>query len=339
MDDFDDILASGDEAAIEAALESLDGGFDMLFDEDHAESSVTSEGVAPVIAPEVEQAKPEDTQAPVVEANSETDVEDTDSSPAQEAAQETQIESKNGKHLLPYGVLSASREETAKAKDALQEAATENETLKQQLAERERQLALHGEQLKGAGVDPKLLPEHMLRDPEFMAKLKEDYPDIGDVVSALAAQVQSSKKVELQTTEADPLEVAFAETEHLQSWRDNDLDRWQLAKQIDDRLAGDPSFEQKTITERFTEVERRVMSAFGDQAQAEVIDNKIITPVVKPSLAAPIPNSPTDIGSQGNDSNPNTQLLDQDAATMTAQMNGMSEAAIEALLEDAADFL
>ncbi|MEC4724264.1 hypothetical protein HWQ46_01715 [Shewanella sp. D64] len=338
MENFDEILASGDEAAIDAALEQMDVDGDVLFQAEGEEEGTTAQTEAQ-----------EPTPDQVTANESETDVENPDSSSAlpdvvlaeaDPEQGEPQIESKNGKHYLPYGVLSAAREEAATVKTALETSTAENEALKQQVASFESKTNLYSEQLKSAGIDPKLLPEQMLNDPAVMDKLKEDYPDLGEVVFALAAQlrqVSTSQPTTQPAIEPDPLEIAFSETAHLQSWHTSDPDRWQMAQQIDNRLAEDPSFEHTPLTERFAEVEKRVMSAFGDPlpvAEPAIQSEAPVTP-----LAAPIPNSPTDIGHQGNDLNPNAQLLDQDAATMTANMAGMSDAAIEALLADTSDFL
>ncbi|GGI85725.1 hypothetical protein GCM10007978_24220 [Shewanella hanedai] len=340
MENFDEILASGDEAAIDAALEQMDVDGDVLFQADGVEEDSTTQSEANEPTPD--QVTANESETDVVNPDSSSalpDVVPAEADPEPEQG-EAQIESKNGKHYLPYGVLSAAREEAATVKTALETSTAENEALKQQVASFESKTNLYSEQLKSAGIDPKLLPEQMLNDPAVMDKLKEDYPDLGEVVFALAAQlrqVSTSQATSEPATEPDPLEVAFSETAHLQSWHTSDPDRWQMAQQIDNRLAEDPSFEHTPLTERFAEVEKRVMSAFGDPLP--VAEPAIQSEAPPTPIAAPIPNSPTDIGHQGNDLNPNAQLLDQDAATMTANMASMSDAAIEALLADTSDFL
>jgi len=338
---FDEILESGDEAAIEAALAEMETTGDVLFDDGDAEE------VAPVVAQKEEvpqEAAP--AQEVAATATSETDVANTESSPAQEqpaATEENQsIETKNGKGTIPFGVLSAAREEANTAKAALEVAQAEAETLKKQIAESDQMKSLYSQQLDKAGIELGLTPEQMLSDPKVMDQLKEDYPGIGEAVAAIAAQLQPQQpEVKPQAPQEqgpdDATQTAFDGSAHLKNWLDSDAERWQLAQQIDQRLANDPSFANKTITERFTEVEKRVMSAFGDAVPATATTEQPAA-TTKPQTA-PIPNTPSDIGHQGADNSRNAQLLDQDAASLTAQMANMSDADIEAALAEASDFL
>jgi hypothetical protein len=103
-----------------------------------------------------------------------------------------------------------------------------------------------------------------------------------------------------------------------------------MAEAIDDELFNDPSFKNKPIAERFAEVEKRVNAAFGAEHQQKPSNA---------SLGDAIPNSPTDLGMQASDRNSTSNLLDKDAATITAEMDNMTPSQVEALLEEASDFL
>jgi hypothetical protein len=173
----------------------------------------------------------------------------------------------------------------------------------------------------------------MLKDPELMERIKDEYPELGELVSELANQIQQygtkNQPAPQQPTSQNEVQDAFSNSQHLKQWMESDVDKWDMAKVIDDKLAKDPSFANKSVAERFKEVEKRVQSAFGEQHKP------------KPSNAnsAPIPNTPTDVGTQASDMSANANLLDKDAATITAEMEGMTEAQIEAMLESASDFL
>lgn len=345
--DFDEILASGDEAAIEAALAEMETSGDVLFSEEDDET-------APVEAP---------VEAPaVVEPIAENDVATPEPSPADTtvkqpgvreidgklyaeiSADNAVIQSKNGKHHVPYDVLANARQETMSTKAQLDELTQANSKLQVSFDETKRVSELYSKQLGDAGLDPELLPEQMLKDPALMAQIKEDYPQIGELVGALASQLeQKSAQAAASQAEApqaqapvaaDPFRAAFEQTAHLKAWQADDIDRWDFAQKVDSRLAEDPLFESKPLAERLAEVERRTMAAFGDELPALAEKQ---SPSTNPK--APIPNTPTDIGHQGSDTNPHAHILDQDAGSMTTQMESMTEAQIEALLSDASNFL
>jgi len=350
--DFDEILASGDEAAIEAALAEMETSGDILFSEEDDEP-------APVEPP---------VEAPaVVEPVAENDVATPESSPteptvkqpgvreidgklyAEISADNAVIQSKNGKHHVPYDVLANARQEGMATKAQLDELTQANSKLQASLDETNRVSELYSKQLGDAGLDPELLPEQMLKDPALMAQIKEDYPQIGEVVSALASQLEqrsaqaAASQAEAPQAEApkaqapvaaDPLRAAFEQTAHLKAWQADDIDRWDFAQKVDSRLAEDPLFESKPLAERLAEVERRTMAAFGDELPALAEKE---SPTISPK--APIPNTPTDVGHQGSDTNPHAHILDQDAGSMTTQMESMTEAQIEALLSDVSNIL
>jgi hypothetical protein len=347
--DFDEILASGDEAAIDAALEEMETSGDILFGDDEEgeiETPVVVEPIAeetdvvvPAVAEPAQESSP--AEAPVTQPG----VREIDGKLYAEVSSDNAvIESKNGKHHVPYDVLANARQESIDAKAQLDELTQANQKLQSDFDETKRVSELYSKQLGEAGLDPKLLPEQMLKDPALMAQVKEDYPQIGELVEALASQLQQQPaQVATPQAQEPSVDATFQETfdqsAHLKSWMNSDKDRWEFAQQVDNKLADDPSFENKPLSERLAEVERRTMAAFGDEVS--VVAEKPLVPATPstPAQAAPIPNTPTDIGIQGSDTNPHAHILDQDAGAMTAQMGNMTEAQIEALLTEASDFL
>lgn len=344
---FDEVLDSGDEAAIEAALAEMEASGDILFgDEEDETEPVTEEAVVEAKIEETDVVTP--TKEEVAQESSTTKVEAKQSGVreidgklyAEISSDNAVIESKNGKHHVPYDVLAAARQQSMDTKAQLDELTQANSKLQRDFEETKRVSELYSKQLGEAGLDPKLLPEQMLNDPELMAQVKEDYPQIGELVEALAKQLTPKTEqtaAPQAESPADPLNTAFNKTAHLKTWMNEDPDRWDFAKQVDNKLANDPSFENKPLSERLAEVERRVMAAFGDELTVEA--EKPPEKITASTPAAPIPNSPTDIGHQGSDTNAYAHILDQDAGSMTASMQGMSEAQIEAMLTDVSDFL
>ena len=349
MDNLDDILENGTPEEIEAALADVDLDGDTLFgDEDGSEVS------EPVVDTKEEPAAEAEAEQEQSKEQAETDVKPESSSEASEQkgdvpegfveidgkyyVEATDITSKNGQHSLPYDVLVKARQRAADAEAASQRIADEKAELESKYEETKQLAELHSSQLKEAGIDARKLPKQMLEDPELLARIKEEYPDLGEMVGALAEQLrehnankQASQEPQKQEEPAsdNSLQTAFESSKHLKSWRDNDSDKWEMAQVIDEKLASDPSFKNKSVAERFAEVEKRVQSAFGEQHKPK--------PSEVPSAA--IPNSPTDLGSQASDLSANASLLDKDAATMTDEMSNMTEAQIDALLSEASDVL
>lgn len=343
---FDEVLESGDEAAIEAVLAEMETSGDVLFgDEEELSAPTQKQEVVEtkteennVVTPPKEEVTPE--SLPTEEDVKQPGVKEIDGKLyAEISADNAVIESKNGKHHVPYDVLATARQKSIDAEAKLNELTQENSKLQADFEETKRVSELYSKQLGEAGLDPKLLPEQMLKDPELMAQVKEDYPQIGELVEALASQLspntEQTATPQAESPNENPINTAFDESAHLKTWMNEDPDRWDFAKQVDQKLANDPSFENKPLSERLAEVERRTMAAFGDDltVEAEKPPQKV-TP-----QAAPIPNTPTDIGQQGSDTNAYTHILDQDAGQMSASMQGMTEAQIEAMLTDVSDFL
>jgi len=339
VDELDEILATGTDEEIEAALAGLDIDGETLFGGEDGEKE-------PVVETKQEAPAAESKQE-VSEAPAKTDVEGESSTKEGESpegfveidgkyyVEATDVSSKNGQHSLPYEVLAQARERAAAAEAERERLATEKAELESQFEETKRVAELHSSQLKEAGMDPRKLPGEMLKDPELMERIKDEYPELGELVSELASQIQQygSKNQPAPETPQAPsqneVQEAFAQSQHLKQWMQNDVDKWDMAKVIDDKLTKDPSFANKTVAERFKEVEKRVQSAFGEQHKP------------KPSNtdSAPIPNTPTDIGTQANDLSASAGLLEKDAATIAAEMEGMTEQQVEAMLESVSDYL
>ena len=335
---FDEVMNNGTDEEIEAAIAEMELSSGDLFGEEAEET------------PEQKQ------EVTVDKTSTEHDVVKSEPSPAEEAKtgvfekdgkffvevskDNAGLESKNGKHNLPYALLEGARGEATSYKAQLEEQQRVNAELQTGLDDSKRMSELYSKQLGEAGLDPQLLPEQMLNDPKLMAQIKEDYPQIGELVSALAGKMQQAPvqqtPVEAQASQ-DPVEDAFNQSANLKDWQTGDADRWEMAKLIDSKLAKDPSFDNKTPSERFLEVEKRVMNAFGDELPSAA--QQPVAPVVPQQQRAPLPNTPTDLGFAGNDLSPNAALLDQDVGTMAASMEGMSEADIEAMLEGVSNFL
>ena len=345
-EEFDDILESGDESAIESALEEM-GVEDALLGDGETQEPEAEKSNEP------EQSQDEGTQE-AEQANTETDVkETTESSTEGEVSEADYIEkdgkhyvladgvaSKNGEHRLPYEVLERTRQEKQQLAQEREQLAQEKAELEARASEYERTSNLYKQQLEEANLDPKLLPEQMLQDPELLERIKTDYPELGDAFGAMVNQFNQLKQSQTQaqpsqTQDNQPdaaFQQAFDSSDHLKTWMTSDAEKWSKAQQIDEQLADDPAFANKPVSERLAEVERRTMLAFENkQTQQPKASDKL--------SGTPLPNSPTDIANAGSSTGSNTHILEHDAETLTAEMSSMSTDAIESLLEDVSDFI
>lgn len=353
--ELEQALASGDEDAIAAALENVEVTTEQLLGE-----SSDVEETAEIKEDTVVEPEPADTKQ--TEAPEETDVKSDSSTPdeklvSQEAEEQEDLNSENavvstkdGLKTIPYSVLSNARERAAETEKRLNESESQLEQERQARAEAEAKLAeqqrmnqMFTKQLENAGLDPEKTPEQILQDEESMSRLADENPEMAKLIQYLGQKVLSSEQgasqqqdqqSQIPTTTPVDFETAFNNTTDLKNWRENDLDRWELAVAKESQLLNDPSFANKSHSERLAEVERLVKAEFGDSAESPAQSK----PEPKP-VETPIPTSPSDIGNSRPDLNPNAQFFEQDGAAMASQMESMSEAQVEALLAEAADEL
>ena len=264
----------------------------------------------------------------------------------------SQIVAKGGKHNIPYEVLERARtsgsESQAKIKE-LEEMLNEKNgqfemsSKKQQIAER---------QLQEAGIDLEKLPEEVLNDPEAMQRIKDELPgEAGQIIEALVGRLKASetqnqapqqdKTAQPEQQSAHPVNDALASEalKELNAWQSGDTDRWDMALVIDKQLQNNPEFAQVPIHERFAEVQRRTKLAFGDPVQAG-IDQELAKQEQQEQQAKQkqvIPNSPSEIssGDRALASTGHQALAEQDAMALEEAMSGMSDAEMEAFLEEA----
>lgn len=280
-------------------------------------------------------------QAPDVELDNGTDTKQTDVQPApsagevaagNEQAAANQVEeqangpekvvmAKNGQHTIPYEVLEQARNEAKQLREQLTQA-------QQAQVERDKLQAL----LEKNGIDPSVDPDDISQ--EELEQLAREYPDIGKALMAVANKLD---KLEPQAAPqqvqpaANPAQAALQAVPDLAAWRDGDQDRFDMALTIDDKLQADPAWSNKPLAERFAEVARRTKLAFGDEVEAP--------PAKAPGKAAEkpadhIPSSPSELGQTHHA--PATGIERYGAmsqAELVGELGAMSEAQIEALLE------
>lgn len=230
------------------------------------------------------------------------------------------ILAKNGQHTIPYEVLEQSRNEVKVLREQL--AASQ-----QAQAERDKLQAL----MEKHGINPDVDPDDISQ--EELAQLAQDYPDLGKSIAAIASKLQ---RLEQQAAPQpvplaiNPVQAALQAVPDLMSWREKDPDRFDFAIIVDEKLQADPSWQGKSLDERFAEAARRTKLAFGDE----------VTPPTKaPGKEADkpadfIPSSPSALGQTHHAAPTGVERFGAMSQTeLIGEMGAMTDAQMDALLE------
>ncbi|WP_224552876.1 hypothetical protein [Pectobacterium versatile] len=259
------------------------------------------------------------------------------------------ILSRDGKHTIPYDVLEAERAEKRRLSEANQRTSTE-------LVEAQRQLEVFTRQINDAGLQPAQLPEKAKITPEQIATVRESFPEVANVLDALTQKVeylQSAQPVPVvsQPVNDNPAMAALDATPDLKNWQGSDPDRFTLAVHIDETLKLDPVWKDKPLNERFGEVVKRTRAAYGESVESapqqpmqaaqqqpttEELQQKAADLLAKANASSQLPASPSDVGSTTqHTASPLEQAANADPDQLQAMFAGMTDAQIEALLEQA----
>jgi hypothetical protein len=235
------------------------------------------------------------------------------------------ILAKSGQHTIPYDVLELARNENKVLREQL--------SLSQQAqAERDTLQAL----LEKHGINPDADPDQLNLDE--VEQLAQDFPEIGKAMAAMARKIQLLEQpavVQPVQPAVNPVQAALQAVPDLMNWREQDQDRFDFAIIVDEKLQVDPAWQGKSLDERFAEAARRTKLAFGDMVETAP------PPAKAPSMEADkpadfIPSSPSALGQTHQA--PESGVARYGAmsqADLTAEMGAMTDAQLEALLEQA----
>ncbi|HEI6853039.1 TPA: hypothetical protein SJ558_004118 [Yersinia enterocolitica] len=258
------------------------------------------------------------------------------------------ILSKDGQHVIPYDVLVAERAEKQRLVGSNQQTATE-------LAEARRQLAALTRQINSAGMQPVPLPEKAQVTPEQINFIRENFPEMAAVLDTVVQKIdylqQGQPAQATHQPSGNPVADAMNAVPDLKSWQDQDPDRFTLAVHIDTNLQNDPAWKDKSLTERFVEVAKRTKAAYGEsvepvkQQQATTTAATTTTTdmqriaaekLAAATAATQVPGSPSDLGvTTTHTASPLEQAANASPDQLQAMFAGMTDAQIEALLEQA----
>ncbi|WP_145517461.1 hypothetical protein [Yersinia mollaretii] len=265
------------------------------------------------------------------------------------AARETPtgILSKDGQHVIPYEVLVAERAEKQRLASTHQQTATD-------LADVQRQLAALTRQIHSAGMQPVPLPEHAQITPEQINGIREDFPEMAAMFDTLVQKIdylqQGQPAAAAPPSTGHPVAEAMQAVPDLTAWQTTDPDRFTLAVHIDTYLQQDPDWQDKSLTERFTEVAKRTRAAYGESVDAvqpttTPIPAPLMTQAIQQNAAeklalataeSQVPLSPSELGvTTAQTPTPLEQAVNASPAQLQALFSGMTDEQIDALLEQA----
>ena len=234
------------------------------------------------------------------------------------AEPEKVILAKSGQHTIPYEVLEQARNEAKQLRVQLAQS-------QQAQAERDKLAAV----LEQNGIELDTSDPDSI-DVAAIEELAQDYPDLGKPLAAIARKLQ---KLEQPAQPAiNPVQAALQAVPDLVSWREKDQDRFDFAIIVDEKLQADPTWQGKSLDERFAEAARRTKLAFGDE---------VIPPAKAPSKEAEkptdfIPSSPSALGQTHHAATTGVERFGTMSQTeLIGEMGAMTDAQMEALLEQA----
>lgn len=234
------------------------------------------------------------------------------------AEPEKVILAKSGQHTIPYEVLEQARNEAKQLRVQLAQS-------QQAQAERDKLAAV----LEQNGIELDTSDPDSI-DVAAIEELAQDYPDLGKPLAAIARKLQ---KLEQPAQPAiNPVQAALQAVPDLVSWREKDQDRFDFAIIVDEKLQADPTWQGKSLDERFAEAARRTKLAFGDE---------VIPPAKVPGKGAEkpadfIPSSPSALGQTHHAAPTGVERFGAMSQTeLIGEMGAMTDAQMEALLEQA----
>lgn len=196
------------------------------------------------------------------------------------------VATRDGKQVIPYAVLEATRRANKELQEQLSEA-------REQLSQAAARSSLHGESnlADRAAADPDSLTDAELEE------LAADFPQLAKPLRILkkaaeqAAQGASRSAAQAAATAPTPgstsgdsdqeaFDAGLAANPLLASWMGANGKEWQRAVAVDKLLSGDPEYGAMTYTERFARVQAMVAAERG-----------IATPAAAPT-PAPAPRAP-----------------------------------------------
>lgn len=282
--------------------------------------------------PETESGAPAATETPAAEAT--TDTTQTNTEPEKPSKPEGVL-SKDGKTVLPFGVVQAARQRAKQAEDARQAAEARAAALEQQIADLKAGKTAAEDDPLDAAV------EEAAADVPVVRELHKLLKQTREELTALKSGSKEAKAPadEPKDAAADPLQDAIDSVPLLATWQASDPVKWSRAVAIDNVLKDSRKWAGKPQAERFAYVTKQVADEFDIEFEpADPAPQKTTTSPNKADPKAVIskagrttPSTLSDFKNGAPDTQPNR--LDKLAPALAVRrMEEMSDEEIDAHL-------
>ena len=305
---FDEVMASGDPDAIDEFVNQLDSSEEQ--DVITASSGGNDESLQqPSATPNTQEpeAKPVESDAPQGGANDKNEY--------------AGVATKDGKHVIPFDVLEASRSETGVYKNKANELHQTTLQQSQELEQQKQQIALLQQQLESANLTPEKLPQDIDLD-----SLGEEYGDIGKVVGHLAKSLKEQQQA-APPSESQALDPELDKAAFMHAYENNTElqtlmeipEAKPVLAELDSELQADPAFQNVPHSVRLAMVVKRYQEKVAEAARD----------IQQPAAPNSLSNLP---GEEHKEKSGFEELESYSSEALTAHFMDMSEEELEKYL-------
>lgn len=330
---IEEAMASGDVEAIGKALAAQNDAQDVSADSQE-KIETEEDKAAQADESKTDAITPEQAETGKVDAQAEKP-----SSGEQENDVQKVILSKDGQHQIPYDVLESQREQNKILREQIEQLSSQNSELENKFKSNETLLENAKAQLEAQGMDT----EDVFSSPDEITNkqwdaIGDEYGELGKAMKALfksQSSIQNALNQNQQViteSSGNLVEKLINENSDLSNWRSNDIDRFEYAVSIDEKIKAQPEWVNRPMDERFKYVVSQVKKEFGDvETNTEQKAKQIINQVNnQPDLP---PNSLSELGqtpsSKGVDAE---QLKEMNADQVYNYVNGLNPQQVSEIL-------
>lgn len=176
------------------------------------------------------------------------------------------VATKDGKNIIPFAVLDATRQNLSKAEERANAADSARNEAEANLAELNARIEAL-ESGSEAGNQAEVISNEELTEleaemPELGKRLREQQEQINALNAKLATQSESNKANQAENM-LNSVQLAIDATPKLAFLQTQDATAYEAAKRIDRTLRNDPEFADLSLSERFSKVIERYEETYG----------------------------------------------------------------------------
>ncbi len=247
------------------------------------------------------------------------------------------VATKDGKNIIPFAVLDATRANLSRAEERVQAEANARIEAEAKVNELNERLEALQAGKSEVGTIESISEEELQELEEEMPELAKTLRDQQEAINKLSEQLQL-KEQETQVVKAESLasvvQSAIDANPKLAYLQTQDEKAYEAAKRIDRALRDDPEFSELSLEERFAKVVERYEEAYGvvklatkSELQLKAATKKALE---KADESAPVPKTISDIhGGSAAAVDEQSVIADKSGTELTAMFSKMSAEQIE----------